>query len=304
MSDIDFDELDRAVNGALGSAPSVPESTSDESLDIPVRAETPALNHVERTRMDPTSISVSSSSVPVTRIAPAAPAARRSSGRFMDIVPPSANMRKPSVDKTPVVKPEITRLTSPTEAPVVDEPEPWNEPLESPFLADAKVEKRPLGGNAPAEVVPPFDFQGILDEPEEELLEAPEPQELIEATSTPEPIDIEAAQAVTEEIEATAHEQYEKEDEPTVEEEIVVEQVVEKPTEQPTGPTSITQQYDEQPSSNQESGAIYDTESYHQPVVKPPKKKSSWLIIVWILLLVLLGAAAGWVVYAYVLPML
>ena len=80
--------------------------------------------------------------------------------------------------------------------------------------------------------------------------------------------------------------------------------IVAQPVQEPTGPTSITQQYKEQPSSNQQSGAIFDTESYHQPVIKPAHKKSSWLIIVWILLLVLLGAAAGWAVYTFVLPML
>ena len=72
---------------------------------------------------------------------------------------------------------------------------------------------------------------------------------------------------------------------------------------EPVGPTSITQQYKEQVSTNQESGAIYDTESYHQPVTKPVKKSGN-LAILWIALLVVFGAAAGWAVYTFILPML
>lgn len=276
MSDIDFDELDRAVNGALGSPSAEPE----------------VIQPVERTRMDPTSTPTS-----ITRETTNAPAPRRSSGRFMDIVHPSSDMRTPSSDKAPVVKPRVIEPTQPVKEVEAEEAPLWSEPLESPFLPDAKVEKRPLGGTAPAETPAPFDFQGLLDEPEEELLEAPEPQERLEATATLDPIQAEVAQTVPEKIQTTEQE--------TVDETVAsVEEAPVQLAEEPTGPTSITPQYKEQASSNQESGAIYDTESYHQPVIKPPKKKPSWLIIVWILLLVLLGAAAGWAVYAFVLPAL
>lgn len=317
MSDIDFDELDRAVNGALGNAPasdpahSESEPTQEPVIDIPEPAETPEIKHVERTVMDPTTPEKKAP-------APSAPATRRSSGRFMDMVHPSSDMRPGTGEIPKEVKPQPAPVVEPISQP--SEASKWNEPLESPFLPDAKVEKRPLGGdNAPE--VKPFDFQGLLDEPKEELLEAPEEQELLEATSMPDPIDFAAASAVTPEIEEKAIEPEEsvKEEQLSIEETPVPQEApfpIETPTqpqvleypqpvvEEPVGPTSITPQYKEQPSSNQESGAIYDTESYHQPVAQPVKKKSSWLTIMWIVILVALGAAAGWAVYTYVLPTL
>lgn len=289
MSDIDFDELDRAVNGALGTTPSQPK----DELDIPERNDAQPVTPVERTRMDPTS--------PVASSAPArpAPAARRSSGRFMDIVHPSSDMRSSSPAPAPTPTAQAApAVISGTEDVQSGSGTSWNEPLESPFLPDAKVEKRPLGGAAaPAETPAPFDFQGLLDEPEEELLEAPEPQERIEEHASEDVIDFEAAQQVSEHTEAVPQND-------SIEQLPVQDSISEAPAEEPTGPTSITQQYKEQPSSTIESGPIYDTESYHHAVVKPPKKKPSWLIIVWIVLLVLLGAVAGWAVYTFVLPML
>src|SRR5690606_12423598 len=68
--------------------------------------------------------------------------------------------------------------------------------------------------------------------------------------------------------------------------------------------SSIPQQYTEKASSAPESGAIYDTEAYHQPVLAPTQKKSSSvLVFIWILLLVILGAGAGVAFYLFVLPL-
>jgi hypothetical protein len=308
MSDIDFDELDRAVNGALGSDTPAPELT----VDIPEPTETPTIEHVERTVLNPTTPEVKAPVAP-------APAARRSSGRFMDMVHPSSDMRGPAGSVPADNKPQVIPTVEPvTEELKEVETSAWNEPLESPFLPDAKVEKRPLGGGEPAtetnSAANGFDFQGLLDEPKEELLEAPEPQERLEATSMPDPIDFAAANAITPEIESQpieAEEPVKIEETPvteTVEEVSAEPEIVAEPVqpvaEEPVGPTSITPQYKEQPSSNQESGAMYDTESYHQPVAQPVKKKSSWFTFMWIIILVLLGAAAGWAVYTYVLPTL
>jgi len=306
MSDIDFDELDRAVNGVLSTndtpapAPSVPV----QETPVEPQPEATTITHVERTQLSPVS------STPKPPVASTAPAARRSSGRFMDVMHPSSDMRSRNPDTQVVVKPEVTAVVQPAAAVDYPESPAWNEPLESPFLPDAKVEKRPLGGgeatsNEASTIADSFDFQGLLDEPEEELLEAPEPQERLEATTMPDPIDFAMANAATP-------------DEPVEVEEIAVETpleviepqpqpVVEAPqavVEEPVGPTSITPQYKEQASSNQESGAMYDTESYHQAVSAPVKKKSGWFTVVLILLLVVLGAGGGFAVYTYVLPML
>lgn len=289
MSDIDFDELDRAVNGALGGKPVQREQSPTPQPESP--SPSPV---VERTRID------SAPTPPVLdRPSLSAPAARRASGRFMDIMHPSSDMRTPTSQAPVINKPEPTHFTEVVK-PIENLDTPaWNEPLESPFLADAKVEKRPLGGTPVEAPAKTFDFKGLLDEPEEELIEAPEPQERIEAPALPDPIDFAQESKPIEEAENIPAELL------AVEKEAPTEPfVATRPVEEPTGPTSITQQYKEQPSSTQQSGAIFDTESYHQPVIKPTHKKPSWLIIVWILLLVLLGAAAGWAVYTFVLPML
>jgi len=71
------------------------------------------------------------------------------------------------------------------------------------------------------------------------------------------------------------------------------------------GPTSISQQYQESPSTgDQRSGAIYDTDAYHKVVIKPVKKAKSWMWVVWILLLLLVGSGVGAAIYFFVLPIL
>lgn len=271
MSDIDFDELDRAVNGALNNIP-----TPKAAPEIPA----------------PQKESVQTISPLHTPLTPT-PAARRSSGRFMDMVHPSSDMRSTNGSRPAETKIQLTPTPQPQVMEPVTSAPAWNEQLESPFLPDTKVEKRPLGtfGSAPIEANEPvttFDFQGLLDEPKEELLEAPKPQERIEATSTPDPIDFAPD---TFSIDALETKIYEK---PVEEPQVVL-------PEEPVGPTSIIPQYKEQPSSNQESGAIYDTESYHQAVAAPVKKRSSLFTIIGIILLVLIGAGAAWAVYTFVL---
>jgi hypothetical protein len=368
MTDIDFDELDRAVSGVLGGSKSSTEPTNEPT------SQPQTIQRTERTVLSPAFSSPYSAgpsplvgstptvspaptvdapviepivaSTPVAPSTPApsptvstAPAARRSSGRFMDMVHPSSDMRsKTAVLTSPVatrpepsrpqsVRPEATHLqTAPVAQPIVSEPvlpkvPAWNEPLESPFLPDAKVEKRPLGGGDASKTEDTsddiFDFQGLLDdEPEELLLEAPEVQERLEATTMPDPIDFAAASSESDSADSTSFDV-----EPTTNDtpftppvapvvtEPQNEPVYEAPTtrvvpEEPIGPTSITPQYKEQPSSNQETGAMYDTESYHQPVSQPVKKKSGWLTVLWILLLIIIGAGAGFAVFTYVLPML
>lgn len=262
MQDIDFDEIDRAVSSATGG------KTDDA-------APTPRDN-----------------TVPVK----AAPAARRSSGRFMDVVHPSSDMRsspaersqprseEPVAAETPAPTAETTAWPDPLDfhgfksddTPEEAETLTPEKPLESPFLSDAKVEKRPLGAFSAVESTPAQEspVEEVAAEepanPEEEpaLLEAPE-TELLEATTEETPVETEPA------------------------------------VEEPIGPTSITQQYKEQaPAEDQTSGAIYDTEAYHQPLAHPVKKKSGALVVVWVLVLLLLGGGVGAAVYFIVLPML
>jgi hypothetical protein len=291
VQDIDFDELDRAVSSASGSTPPADTSSSD-------------------------AVTVTNRSTPRPEASPA-PAARRSSGRFMDVVHPSSDMRtststpersaprEPEEDKREEEKP-VERTSDwpdpldfhgfttdePEKTEEAPEPEPAQEeeaprPLESPFLSDTKVEKRPLGAFSTMETPEASEPDTLLLEaPDEELLTA-ETEGKTEDIPTPEP---EAEEVVEEEIPQPVIE-------PTPE-----------PTpiqDEPQGPTSIIQQYKEQPSTaDQPSGAIFDTETYHQPLTHTPKKKSGALVIVWILALILVGAGAGAAVYFFVLPML
>ncbi|MFY9227993.1 MAG: hypothetical protein WAO28_01545 [Candidatus Microsaccharimonas sp.] len=306
MQDIDFDELDRAVSSTL--SPTRPSNTE---------------------KTDAVPVGTPDSATP----RPVAPAARRSSGRFMDVVHPSSDMRpaerpersaprppEPVQQQPERSAPATTDWPDPldfhgfkdepeAEAPK-PEPEPVSNnddasstPLESPFLTDAKVEKRPLGAfsanDTPslsdqidaenAAEIAPIEAEDVplLEAPDEELLTA-ETETKDEPPVVPE-VPVEEKKPEVEELTEEV-----SKDEPTPVTAI----------EEPTGPQSITQQYKEQPSSNQTSGAIYDTEAYHQPLVHTAKKKSGALVVIWILALILVGAGAGAGIYFFVLPML
>ncbi|MDB5161744.1 MAG: hypothetical protein JWM52_252 [Candidatus Saccharibacteria bacterium] len=299
MQDIDFEELDRAVSSTMG-----PSDETPEEQRVKISTQPPEIKTVST------------------------PAARRSSGRFMDVVHPSSDMRNSSSERSAPRVSEPVPAREPEPAPERDtstdwpdpldfhgftdeEPkkdEPTNEPesteepsdgetqpLESPFLTDAKVEKRPLGAFSDNEPTPTIsdELAKAEDTPTDEpelLLEASD-EPLLEATNEPE----ERKEEDTGESEA-----------PEVTEATVTETETPAPKEDiPTGPTSITQQYKEQPSTtSQPSGAIYDTEAYHQPLAYPAKKKSGGLVILWILGLIIIGGGIGAAVYFFVLPML
>lgn len=333
MSDFDFDELDKAVTGALNA--DEPSTEGQSSQPTPPLAQ----NYPSKPVEQPVD-------TPMTPVSRPAPAARRSSGRFMDVVHPSSDMRTGS----PVSPRETTNepaprttfvppVPSPLEPQVSSEPENvvsdaekefeanWSSPLESPFLPDAKVEKVPLGSafpTGPSDAVPAQDAELQLEEPDEPRLEA---------TTMPDPIDfaeqsdtfdarlekIEQAEEVALEIpseepietpKATPDFIFESnEPQPEVAAEKAPEPVPVAPIAKPepetaTGPTSITQQYEERPSTPQQSGAIYDTETYHRPVAPVATKSNGIWPIIWIILLIILGAGAGVAFYFFVLPML
>jgi hypothetical protein len=336
MTELDFDELDKAVNSLMA------ENDTTEKLP-----QTP----------DASNVSQPSSDAPIPPVTPS-PALKR--GRFMDIVAPSSNVRTapvavkreaasvtpPTIDEAvtddvapvelsesepeelvaPIANDVVAQPASPEdvvedvsvsaqvdtapEDPTAPEAEPSvestssDEPLISPFLADAKVEKRPLGGD------------GTMT-PEAELSETPvvEPvmndESPVEVAGTaeekPEPGDggtiepIPVPDELHEDVVAIESSEVMHEDVPSVDSEptIAPEPSVVEPApvdQQPPAGGSIMQQYDEQPSSgDQTNGAIYDTSTYHQPLeAATPKKKSSVLTwILWTLVLLILGATAG-----------
>ena len=63
---------------------------------------------------------------------------------------------------------------------------------------------------------------------------------------------------------------------------------------------SITQQYKaESKSQSEEITPVFDTDSYHKPLVHAKKKKSGWLSVILITSLVIVGAGAGAAMYIF-----
>jgi hypothetical protein len=346
MQDIDFDELDRAVSSVLGSTTTAePKQTNDVPITV---------------------------SPEPRQSLPVAPAARRvSSGRFMDVVHPSSDMKNAS--SAPAARPieipsapskvedvptavEIVDIVKPEARPISPSPAAFSWPetpvapiepeqkssdtdsvvedadvLESPFLSNTKVEKRPLGAFSADEPqsTPFLDLTDALKDEADAQIAAQNSVESDDSeTVTPlkvEDFDLEASEEkllgieAKDEVENTepskplqlleqpdARPLLERDTPAVSNQQAKTPELVQVSTPTvPLGVASIPQQYTEQPASDdQPSGAIYDTESYHQPLTHPNKKNTGWLVVVWILGLILFGAGIGAALYFFVLPML
>jgi|GEM_PF-302080 len=231
-------------------------------------------------------------------------------------------------DVTKGDKPANTPLfgSEPTDTlkPKKDEEISASAPLTSPFLPDTKVEKRPLGGGLSADepdhtpIHPSSSDEQSYgkSDPEAQLppsndaADAPLPAELhsdliaIEADKGP--ADQVAAQPEPSSSSNSPAAPAIKRSEPSVSTQASSSVNTVKSTDTAsgkaapalTGPTSIPKQYrEEQSTSDEDNGSIYDTDSYHQPLDHPPKKKSGWMWIVWILLILVAGAAGGAGIY-------
>jgi hypothetical protein len=392
MKDIDFDELDKAVNSLMSKngrdttndAPEIPP-VKEPGMPLTAAPVSPGtIRPKSEVAINPdTQPAITPSQPPKQPISSTPrsgmPASRRS-GRFMDVVPkkpaptPGGGASREGVTIAP--RPEAASSTSAslpiqptspmkadeskpqtasveTAAPKSDWPDPiemhamkqnapasvaaspkvedapvsspkeqensTDQPLSSPFLPDAKVEKRPLGGATPMVpmVAPEHELQASVPDDSEAQLPA-KPSDV--APEAPEEFRGDLMQ-----IESDTHMGVPKTDEthpvkekpgsqeptmsdlPAQEEKDKIE-TASIPTETETtdkvaaeshvGRISIPQQYKEQPSSGEkESGAIYDTDTYHQPLSHPAKKKSGWLWVLWIVLILIVGAGAGVALY-------
>lgn len=185
------------------------------------------------------------------------------------------------------------------------------EPLSSPFLPDAKVEKRPLGSPALDISVTAMSEEPKSSTPDDSAAQLPaqpsdvtsEPPEEFSGDVMKVEADTHMGMPKTEESHPAAgkstSEKPPKKPETTPENLLQSKPEEEAPAEPTTtGRISIPQQYKEQPSTGEkESGAIYDTDTYHQPLSHPAKKKSGWLWVLWILLILVVGAGAGAALY-------
>lgn len=127
--------------------------------------------------------------------------------------------------------------------------------MTSPFLPDAKVEKRPLGGEQAADM-----------EADQAVAAAPEIPPEYSAELMNLGSDTDAA-------DNTPSEPAAKPDELAAQAAALPAQAV------PVAAATAT-------------GAIYDTDAYHAPI-KPAKTKNGWLTVIWILVLLIVGSLAG-----------
>lgn len=393
MKDLDFDELDRAVNTLMGSVSGVSEPAKQDdtktlTITETIKDDKPPVLPVGEVKVEAVTTSVASTTpaAPAASVMPtpalpkaesaASPAERapslatRRSGRFMDVVRPGAAMKPaethPVSRQGATVAPlapiepdtEVTVSKSETPAPTAPsapaEPVPvadagaWPDPIDlqedtadrapageatpltTPFIADAKVEKRPLGSPAPAaEASSEDENEPALAEPattDESATDgsAVQPEQaspaVQEAAPAVLPEELQSDLMAIESDQATAP--AEPKDEPKEEVPAPVSETLPEaepetaPASEPVAAApvaaapaatiavagSIPQQYKEQPSSgDQTTGAIYDTEAYHQPLEHPVKKKASWLWMVWVAILLILGAGGGALAYLFLL---
>jgi len=322
-TDIDFDELDKAVNSLMGKVADVPEKPGE---DVP-KQETLTINNTLKPGEKPvydkigevakeianealttdgerivlenldnlqapvlpdlsqpdvvTAPPVSSPS-PVSVNQPTsksvvAPVPRPAGGRFMDVVHPSSDMRTPT-QTPPVSQPITATVEAPkaAETPIVA-PISAEAPL-TPFLPDAKVEKRPLGA-----VPSPFDGDAVQS-PAPELRPDPVSAEVVAPTVVP-----------PEEPKSTL----EVANQPQVENEATKSslggegllQAIE------SGDTEKINASLGEDASGASEGAIYDVNQYPQPLNHPGKQKSGIGVVIIIVLIIVLAAALGGAAY-------
>lgn len=372
-SDIDFDELDKAVASLMGKVGS--ETIEDEEQKTKTLAinstlkpdQAPKYDEIEKTAEkigDETVVTTDNVALPddisklpdqmnlpaaetpvlnpVTRIADPVPerastyaaeqvaskvasVPRPNSGRFMDMVHPKADMRAatPTPDlivpsRAPAAARSVAAPSSVHDSAVSEAPEADRAPanpladqsaLATPFLPDAKVEKRPLGGTVSA--IAPLS-------PTSEILSAAE-----EATATP---DSELNESAVETLPINGennrdagntdaqHElnpaDYEKEsstEQALAQIEITEEKVPEPPKTIETvesgdtenlksGNNKMTYQ-DAQKEIESGGSAIYDVKNYHQPLAHPKKQKSGWGVVLIVAVIIIVAAALGAAAY-------
>lgn len=273
MREFDFDELDRAVTSALG------RSTNDT---VPARSDDatpPPADTASRDQVAPRQ------TVP----------ARRTSGRFMDVVHPSSDMRTatqpqpvstpaaPTPEPEPQPEPEqpVANSTPPVIMPTLtapasssEEPEEETPPLQSPFIA-TNVEKRPLGAANPFSAASLSEADAITSAAQVSQSRAsqdtPLPKELSD-----EILALDETPVSSEPQEAPAH----------------------------STPPPFAAPSSHPAATKNQTGGIYDTDSYHAPAKKASKKKTGLFIALWVLGLVVIGGGMGAAVYFFVLPML
>lgn len=206
------------------------------------------------------------------------------------------------------------------QSPVVSEPVQLSDAIaaqESPFVTDAQVHKRPLGGSQKTTQAPdesdkqlPPEQNGQTDDIQEKIrqiesmdfstalkneayLATPSPEvpksDILNkpsSVSTEDPMPAVSASepSVQRSSERLAQNTASKTPDSSASQSMASGL---------SGPTSITRQYKTEPrvASADDTSPIFDPESYHQPLEHEPKHKSGWGLVIGILLLIVVGGA-------------
>lgn len=337
-NDIDFDELDKAVNSLMGAIPADKQSDTGDEAEQKVLAISPTLQPDEKpayekldeaakkigseTLVDDEQTTVvaspASESVPVVSVsAPLQPedppvvqertrmpiVPRPSSGRFMDVVSSAAIARPPAV-AAPVSPAAPVVVSPPVESSlgsILSDDEPTIPAVDlapmTPFLPDAKVEKRPLGtasqndesiSSIEALQAPVVSDQRPLEgdeqgasfvalETEPEVAKHDGSQAVLDATDfegqSDELLKLQAIEASdTDKLTADMHES--------------VRRVESSDTEKMIADANDA-------STTATPGTIYDVNEYHQPLDHADKQKSGWGVVVVIIVIIILAALLG-----------
>jgi len=367
-SDIDFDELDKAVNSLMGKVGNetldddgktktlaisttlkpddkvkydqigkVAEKIGDETLVTDGEVElVEDLNKLPDTMELPVATTATPAPTASASVAPPKPVAPRpNNGRFMDMVHPKADMRAPSV--VAPATPPVAAAVIPAPAPEVVTPTPLSAPATyapaqkqvppsqrglqpvaasaapapeaplTPFLPDAKVEKRPLGGGSSIAVPAVSDGKLMGAQPLESLnFAAPEtPVQPVPAeTSSP-------ANQLPPTPENSSGDALAEEQTLTKIEASEVTAVAEPAAPQGVPSIEKVESGDTEALKNvrpgvQEiadvGGTIYDVNAYHQPLNHPAKQKSGWGVVIVIVVIIILAVAVAGGAYLYFVP--
>ena len=338
MSELDFEELDKAVNSLMGQA-----QTSDEPADNQSTADNTPVYELNFASNDSTP-QVSDTQ---TDKAPSSPTIRRSPGRFMDVVPPSSASRgisskavqqpavRSNVRDSGLLQPISTPEEVVTETPTVTEPEQSldvennstqadgaaSTPMQSPFLTDIEVDKRPLGGLGDAleldtevgNLGQESDLDATFSQTETQSSEGiqvtSKPIDDVETTVSgdtwvtesdervspdtvviPPEMDPEVMALESAGDTGTMVDARESVTTPVAE----TSQPESRPANQPSTPGDIVPQYTPGVADSPEPSAIFEVASeVPEQLNHPERKKSGWSVVLWIFILILIGIGAG-----------
>ncbi|MGK2896655.1 MAG: hypothetical protein ACSLEY_03600 [Candidatus Saccharimonadales bacterium] len=308
MKDLDFDELDKAVNSLMSAngkksddgtvaVPDAPEVATAEVVTVQQVAEETPIVSGETQISAPEAEAAAEKPTPVVK--------RR--GQFMDVVHPSSDML--ATNKTSSITGRVGVSIAPPTTPIeTANPEPVEETSVAPIETIEET------------YTPTTDMPDPIDVHESIMTEKVEPAPIIEEV-------IESVPVISEEpaisgspfldtqvekrplgaaaptgstpagpemqVDAPALSTTEVAPEP-VDPEVSVNPIVtnvEPIREQPIPPSAIAQQYKEQESTGDKDHAtIYDTIAVNVPLIHPAKERSGWLWVIWTLLLVVVGA--------------